>query len=118
MKKTLSYPEAIALAQCEEMEKDPNVFVFGLDVADHKEIFGTVEGLLKKFGPKRVFSTPLSEDAMTGVAIGAAISGLRPIHIHIRADFLLLAMNQLGNMAGNIRYLSGGKLSVRFSSVL
>lgn len=94
------------------MASDPNVFIFGLDVPDHKRIFGSTEGLLEAFGEKRCFGTPLSEDAMTGVALGAALSGLRPIHIHIRADFLLLAMNQLGNMISSLRYMSGGSISV------
>jgi len=70
------------------------------------------EGLVEKFGKERCFGTPLSEDAMTGVAVGAAISGLRPVHVHIRADFLLLAMNQIGNMMSNLRYMGGGKLKI------
>ena len=67
-----------------EMSRDEAVFVFGLDVDDHKAIQGSTLGLLEKFGPERVFTTPLSEDAMTGVAIGAAMAGMRPIHVHIR----------------------------------
>lgn len=94
------------------MESDPSVFVFGLDVPDHKRIFGSTAGLVERFGPKRCFGTPLAEDAMTGVALGAAISGLRPVHVHIRADFMLLGMNQIVNMVSNLRYLSGGKLKV------
>ncbi len=112
MKSLVTFREALALALAREMEADPTVFVFGLDVADHKRIFGSTQGLVEKFGSERCFSTPLSEDAMTGVALGAAISGLRPVHVHIRADFLLLAMNQIGNMISNIRYMSGGKLRV------
>src|SRR5262249_4850213 len=60
------------------------------------------------FGPERVFGTPLSEDAMTGAAIGMALAGLRPIHVHIRMDFLMLAMNQLVNVAAKSRYMYGG----------
>ena len=108
----ITYAEALNLALVHEMESDPSVFVFGLDVDDHKAIFGSTKGLVEKFGARRCFGTPLSEDAMTGVAIGAAISGLRPVHVHIRADFLLLCMNQLVNMASNMSYMSGGKLSV------
>lgn len=93
------------------MEEDKSVFLYGLDVGDHKAIFGSVKGLREKFGNDRVFSTPLSEDCLTGVGIGAAVSGMRPVNIHIRADFLLLAMNQLGNMAGNIRYCSQGRVT-------
>ena len=94
------------------MEMDPSVFVFGLDVPDHKRIYGSTVGLLERFGPERCFGTPLSEDAMTGVALGAAISGLRPVHVHIRVDFLLLAMNQIANMIPTLRYMSGGQLRI------
>jgi pyruvate dehydrogenase E1 component beta subunit len=112
MTSVMTYREALALAMMREMEADPDVFVFGLDVPDHKRIFGSTRGLVEKFGAARCFGTPLSEDAMTGVALGAALSGLRPVHVHIRADFLLLAMNQLGNMVSNLRYMSGGRLAV------
>lgn len=108
----MTYRHGLNLAMVKEMEKDPAVFVFGLDVPDHKRIFGSTAGLVEKFGVERCFGTPLSEDAMTGVALGAAISGLRPIHIHIRVDFLMLAMNQIVNMIATTRYISGGKLKV------
>src|SRR6266851_9572375 len=97
--RTLSYVEAVREATDQEMERDPSVLVFGLDVDDPKAIQGTTRGLLAKYGPERVFGTPLSEDAMTGAAIGMALAGLRPIHVHIRMDFLMLAMNQLINVA-------------------
>lgn len=112
MKSLLTFREALNLALIREMESDPSVFVFGLDVADHKRIFGSTVGLVEKFGPGRCFETPLSEEAMTGVALGAAISGLRPVHVHIRADFMLLAMNQIANMVSNLRYMSGGRLRI------
>src|SRR3990167_10203523 len=112
MPRIITYKEAINEALIEEMERDENIFVYGLDVDDHKRIFGTTNNLVEKFGKKRCFSTPLSEDAMTGLALGAAISGLRPIHVHIRVDFLLLAMNQLVNMISNFRYVTGGKVKV------
>ncbi|HBL17020.1 MAG TPA: alpha-ketoacid dehydrogenase subunit beta, partial [Elusimicrobia bacterium] len=112
MSADLSYRDALRLAQERELEADPSVFLFGLDVPDHKGIFGSTVGLAERFGPQRVFGTPLSEDAMTGMALGAAISGLRPVHIHIRVDFLMLAMNQLANMVTSLRYMSGGALKV------
>src|ERR1041384_7376925 len=99
MERELSYVEAIREATDQEMDRDPSVLVFGLDVDDPKAIQGSTRGLLEKFGPDRVFGTPLSEDAMTGVAIGLALAGLRPIHVHIRMDFLMLSMNQLINIA-------------------
>ena len=108
----LSFRNALNLALANEMEADPDVFVFGLDVPDHKRIYGSTAGLVERFGSRRCFGTPLSEDAMTGVAVGAALSGLRPVHVHIRVDFLLLAMNQIANIASNLRYMSGGRLAI------
>lgn len=112
MTQRLTYRKALNLALRHEMAEDPDVFVFGLDVPDHKRIYGSTEGLVESFGAARCFGTPLSEEAMTGIALGAAISGLRPVHVHIRVDFLLLAMNQIANMASNLRYMSGGQLKV------
>ena len=110
--RNLTYTEAILEATNQEMERDPNVLVFGLDVDDPKAIQGTTKGLPKKYGSQRVFGTPLSEDAMTGTAIGMALAGLRPIHIHIRNDFMLLAMNQLVNIAAKSHYMYGGKINI------
>ena len=112
MKREISYVEAVREATDQEMGRDPSVIVFGLDVDDPKAIQGTTRGLLEKYGPERVFGTPLSEDAMTGVAIGAALAGLRPIHVHIRMDFLMLAMNQLVNIAAKSRYMYGGQVQL------
>lgn len=110
--RTLSYVDAIREATDLEMARDPSVIVFGLDVDDPKAIQGTTRGLLAKYGPERVFGTPLSEDAMTGAAVGMALAGLRPMHVHIRMDFLMLAMNQLINVAAKARYMYGGRVSV------
>jgi pyruvate/2-oxoglutarate/acetoin dehydrogenase E1 component len=111
-KRTLSYVDAVREATDQEMARDPAVILFGLDVDDPKAIQGTTRGLLEAHGPDRVFGTPLSEDSMTGVAIGMALAGLRPIHVHIRMDFLMLAMNQLVNVAAKSHYMYGGKISV------
>src|SRR5215813_8589461 len=108
----LRYVDALAEAVAQEMERDPRVFVYGLDVDDHKRIQGSTTGLLERFGPERVFTTPLSEDAMTGFGIGAAMAGMRPIHVHIRMDFLMLCMNQLVNMAAKAHYMYGGSVKV------
>jgi len=105
-----SYVDALREAVDQEMARDPSVVCFGLDVDDPKAIQGTTRGLLEKYGPGRVFGTPLAEDAMTGVAIGMALAGLRPIHVHIRMDFLLLAMNQLVNIAAKASYMYGGQV--------
>src|SRR6059058_2236936 len=101
--RVLSFVEAVREATDQEMARDPAVILFGLDVDDPKAIQGTTRGLLAAYGAERVFGTPLSEDAMTGAAVGMALAGLRPIHVHIRMDFLLLAMNQLVNVAAKSR---------------
>lgn len=108
----IRYYEALREAFDSELERDPQVFLFGLDVDDHKGIQGSTVGLAEKFGKDRVFGTPLSEDAMTGLAIGAAMAGYRPIHTHIRMDFMLLCMNQLVNMAAKSHYMYNGQVSV------
>ncbi|NQW15890.1 MAG: alpha-ketoacid dehydrogenase subunit beta [Chloroflexi bacterium] len=108
----LTYPEAVREATLQEMERDDGVIVMGIGVDDPKAIYGTTAGLQERFGEDRVFDTPLSEDGMTGMAIGAAQMGLRPIHVHIRMDFVLLAMNQLINVAAKNLYTFGGAAPV------
>jgi acetoin:2,6-dichlorophenolindophenol oxidoreductase subunit beta len=108
----ITYCEALNEAMTQEMSRDPRVFVYGIGVPDHKKIFGSTAGLLEKFGPERCFDTPLCEDTMTGFGLGAAINGLRPIHVHIRIEFLLLAMNQLANMVSSYIYSTRENLHV------
>ena len=112
MERVLSYADAIREALEQEMERDPSVIVLGMGVNDAQGIYGTTRGLAARFGPERVFDTPVAEEGMTGVAVGAAMGGLRPVHIHIRMDFLLLAMNQIVNIAAKARYMYGGEASV------
>lgn len=94
------------------MEKDSKTLLFGLGVTDPKRVFSTTAGLLEKFGSERVFDMPTAENGMTGVAIGAAIMGYRPIMVHQRLDFFLLAMDQLVNNAAKWHYMFGGQDSV------
>ncbi|MHC1729357.1 MAG: alpha-ketoacid dehydrogenase subunit beta [Syntrophobacteraceae bacterium] len=108
----ISYCEALNEAMRQEMARDPRVFTYGIGVPDHKRIFGSTNGIVEEFGLSRCFDTPLSEDAMTGFGVGAAINGLRPIHVHARVDFMLLAMNQLANMVSSYHYATGGRLRV------
>ncbi|NKB57016.1 MAG: alpha-ketoacid dehydrogenase subunit beta [Alphaproteobacteria bacterium] len=110
--RVVTYVDALLEGMAQEMRLDDDVFVFGLDVDDHKGIQGSTLGLVDEFGADRVFTTPLSEDAMTGVAIGAAIAGMRPVHVHIRMDFLMLCMNQLVNMASKSHYMYDGQVTV------
>lgn len=108
----LTYARALAQGMDQAMERDPDVFLFGVGADDHKELFGSAAGLRAKYGPGRVFDTPIAEGAMTGVAIGAALAGLKPVHIHIRADFLYLALDQLLNHAAKWRAMFGGQANV------
>ncbi len=108
----ITYCDALNEAIVQEMERDSRIFVYGIGVPDHKRIFGSTVNILEKFGPERCFDTPIAEDSMTGLGLGAAINGLRPIHIHIRVDFLLLAMNQLANLISSFCYGTGGKIGV------
>ncbi len=104
--------EALREALVQEMRADERVMVLGQGVTDHKAIYGTTLGLAEEFGPNRVIETPLAEEGMTGVAIGAAMAGMRPVHTHIRMDFVLLAMNQLVNIAAKSHYMYGGQVRV------
>jgi pyruvate/2-oxoglutarate/acetoin dehydrogenase E1 component len=108
----ITYAQALHEATDQEMSRDPSVFMMGQGIDDFKGFYGTTSGLVEKFGAGRVFDTPLSEEGMTGVAIGAALAGMRPIHTHIRMDFMLLAMNQIVNLAAKSRYMFGGTVSV------
>jgi len=104
----LTYNNAIREAQKQMMEKDSSVFIFGEGVDDAGGVFGTLLDLAKYFGKERIFDMPLAENALTGVAIGTALAGMRPIMVHQRVDFLLLAMDQLVNHAAKWKYMLGG----------
>lgn len=92
--RSTTYCDALREAIDQAMQHDPRVFAIGLDADDRFGVFGSMSGLSR---PERVIGTPISENAMTGVALGAALSGLRPIHVHLRVDFMLVAMDQLVN---------------------
>jgi branched-chain alpha-keto acid dehydrogenase E1 component (EC 1.2.4.4) len=102
----LTFIEAIRMAMREEMERDPRVFILGEDVGKKGGVFKATEGLYERFGEERVIDTPLSESAIAGVAIGAAMYGLRPIGEMQFADFILPAVNQILSEAARIRYRS------------
>lgn len=112
MGRHLRFFEAIREATDLCLREDPSVFMMGLGVPDPKGIFGTTVGLQEIHGPHRVMDMPASENAMTGVAIGAALAGLRPILTHQRVDFALLSVEQIVNQAANWHYMFGGKMRV------
>lgn len=112
MIRELTYGQAILEATRQSMEADARVYVLGLGVPDPKGIFGTTLGLQEQFGEKRVMDMPTSENAMTGVTIGSAIVGMRPILTHQRVDFALLSLDQIINNAAKWHYMFGGKMRV------
>jgi pyruvate dehydrogenase E1 component beta subunit len=112
MSRIISFGTAINEAMTQAMEKDPKVICYGLGVDDPKGVFGTTLGLQQKFGKSRVFDMPTSENAMTGVAVGAALNGIKPVMVHQRLDFFLLAMDQLVNNAAKWRFMFGGASNV------
>ena len=108
----ITFAQAINEAYIEAMQQDKNAIAYGLGIDDPKGIFGTTLGLKERFGKERVFDIPISENAMTGVAIGAALNGIRPIICYQRMDFFLLAMDQLVNNAAKWSYMFGEESKV------
>ena len=106
----MSYQQAVRLAMTEEMERDPNVFLCGEEVGQYQGTYRVSEGMIQKFGPKRVVDTPISEIGIAGLATGAAMVGMRPIAEFMTWSFALEAMDQLVNHAAKITYMSGGRI--------
>jgi pyruvate dehydrogenase E1 component beta subunit len=108
----LSYRQALQEALGLALKNDSRVFVYGEGVDDPSGVFGTTVGLQQEFGRARVFDTPICENTLTGLGIGAALAGMRPVLVHMRTDFLLVSMDQLVNHAAKWKYMFGGRLSV------
>jgi pyruvate dehydrogenase E1 component beta subunit len=108
----LTFAKAIHEALAEEMRRDPNVCIMGEDVAEAGTPFKVLSGLVEEFGKERVLDTPISEAGFTGMAVGAAMTGLRPIIDIMFGDFITLTMDQMVNQAAKVHYMSGGKWKV------
>ena len=106
----LTFAEAIREALAEEMRRDPTVFIIGEDVAEAGTPFKVLSGLVEEFGTNRVFDSPISEPGFSGIGVGAAMTGMRPVVDLMFGDFLTLAMDQIVNQAAKIHYMSGGKM--------
>jgi pyruvate/2-oxoglutarate/acetoin dehydrogenase E1 component len=106
------YRDALAQAMEQALATRPNSIIIGQGVSDHKGTFGTTLGLADRYGPGRVIDTPLCEETVAGICIGAALAGDYPINTHIRADFALVAMNQIVNLAAKYKYMFGGRFDV------
>lgn len=112
MIRELNYTQAILEGTDQCMAKDPCVYIMGLGVTDPKGVFGTTLGLKEKHGEKRVLDMPVAENGMTGIAIGSALTGMRPILTHQRIDFMLLSFDQIINNAAKWHYMFGGKMKM------
>lgn len=108
----ITLSQAVNEAIAEEMRRDPTIFLLGEDVAEAGTPFKVLSGLVEEFGPERIIDTPISEPGFTGIAVGAAMTGSRPIVDLMFGDFLTLVMDQMVNQAAKIHYMSGGKLNV------
>jgi pyruvate dehydrogenase E1 component beta subunit len=108
----IAYREALNQAMSEEMERDDRVFLMGEEVAEYNGAYKVSQGMLDRFGPRRVIDTPISETGFAGLGIGAAMVGLRPIIEFMTFSFSLVAIDQIVNNAANMRYMSGGQFAV------
>src|SRR5215472_12537447 len=110
--RTLTFAQAINEALAEELRRDPTVFIVGEDVAEAGTPFKVLSGLVEESGPERVLDSPISEAGITGLGVGAAMTGMRPVVDIMFGDFLTLVMDQLANQAAKTHYMSGGRLKV------
>ena len=108
----MTYREALNLALREEMHRDERVFVMGEEVGLYEGAYKVTQGLLREFGPKRIVDTPIAESGFTGVGIGAAMTGLRPVVEMMTFNFALLALDQIVNTAAKMNYMSGGQYNI------
>src|SRR2546428_13310369 len=108
----LTYREAVRDALSTAMRRDEDVFIMGEDIAEMGGSMGVTQGMLAEFGPERVRNTPISEMAIVGAGIGAAMQGMRPVVEIMYEDFLTLALEQIVNQAAKHRYMSGGQVKV------
>jgi pyruvate dehydrogenase E1 component beta subunit len=108
----LTLAQAIREALAEELRRDPTVYVMGEDVAEAGTPFKVLSGLVEEFGPQRIIDSPISEPGITGLGVGAAMTGMRPVVDIMFGDFIGLIMDQLANQAAKVHYMSGGKLMV------
>src|SRR5512136_1396739 len=108
----ITFSQAVNEALAEEMRRDPTIFIIGEDVAEAGTPFKVLSGLVEEFGKDRVLDSPISEPGFTGVGVGAAMTGLRPVVDIMFGDFLTLAMDQIVNQAAKVHYMSGGKMKV------
>jgi pyruvate dehydrogenase E1 component beta subunit len=109
---TMQMRQALREAMTEEMERDENVFLIGEEVAQYNGAYKVSEGMLEKFGPKRIIDTPISEAGFSGLGVGAACMGLRPIVEFMSWSFTWVCIDQIVNNAANVRYMSGGQYKV------
>jgi len=108
----ITYTEAVREALSEAMREDENVFIMGEDIGIYGGAFGVTRGMLEEFGPERIRHTPISESAIAGASVGAAITGMRPIFELQFSDFITIALDQMVNQAAKIHYMYGGNVSI------
>ncbi|MDI8920817.1 alpha-ketoacid dehydrogenase subunit beta, partial [Salmonella enterica subsp. enterica serovar Lubbock] len=108
----ITYTEAVREAMSEAMRENPDVFLMGEDIGIYGGAFGVSRGMVEEFGEERVRSTPISESAIAGASVGAAMTGMRPIFEIQFSDFVTIALDQIVNQAAKIHYMYGGKAQI------
>src|ERR1700694_1159240 len=108
----ITYRQALNEALAEELERDPNVFLMGEEVAEYNGAYKVSQGMLDQFGPRRIIDSPISENGFAGIGVVAAMVGLRPIIEFMTWSFSYVAFDQIVNNAANMRYMSGGQFTV------
>lgn len=104
-----TYVNALNEAHRQLLDSDPAVYVIGEGVDDPGGVFGSTKGLIEKYGPERIIDTPIAENGLTGIALGSALAGMKPVFVHMRQDFLPMCMDQIVNHAAKWNYMTGGK---------
>ena len=108
----MTFVQAINAGLRQELDRDPDVFMMGEDIAHYGGMFRVTEGLMDTYGPKRILDTPISESGFVGMALGAALAGKRPVAEVMFIDFTLVAMDQFHNQIAKTHYMSGGRVKV------
>src|SRR3990167_3054608 len=110
--RTVEFREALREAMSEEMRKDETIFIMGEEVAEYNGAYKVTKGMLAEFGPKRVIDTPIAELGFTGIAVGSAVNGLRPIVEYMTFNFCLVGIDQIINNAAKMRQMSAGQFNI------
>ena len=110
--RTIQFREAVCEAMSEEMRRDPSIYLMGEEVAEYNGAYKASKGMLDEFGPKRIIDTPIAESGFSGIGVGSAMNGCRPIIEYMTFNFSLVGMDQIISNAAKMRQMSGGQINI------